>query len=108
MNEGSGSQYDIAASSRSYRWRAYTWTALLTKPSRTTFETSHRSFAAFLCREWNAAHSGPQRLVGLRNVGFWRQSTATGRQDPFLSVLYEYQCDGAGRLIWAAPRSERP
>ena len=95
---------DIAGSSRSYRWRAYSWTALLTKPSRATLATSHRDFADFLCREWNASHEGQERLESLTSVGFWRQTLASRSQNLSPSVLYEYRCGLGGNLVWPAAR----
>ena len=92
--------HDIAGSSRSYRWRAYSWLSLLKPRLRPTMQASHRDFSDFLCREWNASHAGSQRLVGLRSIGFWQETTATGVADPQPVLLYEFQCDGVGRLAW--------
>ena len=93
--------------------KAKTWSSpqssqrTLTKPWRPTFEASHRDFAAFVCREWNASHTGPRRLVELRSIGFWQQIVATGVVDLRPSVLYEYDCDGSGTLLWSEATRHR-
>ncbi len=100
--EQAGPANQATGSSRSYRWRAYTWTALLTRPERPGLEASHRDFAAYLCREWNASHSGPERLVALRSIGHWRHTDATGARALQPTALYAYDCRGVGGLLWAA------
>ena len=98
---------NIPASSRGFRWRLYTWTALLKGPRYPRFAEHQGDFAAFLCREWNASHSGDEALVSLDTLAFLAVTHDAASEYRPPMVIHTHTCADArgprGRVEALAP-----
>lgn len=83
----------IPASSRDFRWRLYTWTALVIDVESPDYLKHHRDFAEYLCWEWNTRHTGERRLTRMRTLVFLADTTPSGSELRPPSVLFEHVCD---------------
>lgn len=88
-----GKPANIPASTRDFRWRLYTWTALITNFDSPDFLKHHHDFASYLCWEWNSRHGGEKRLTQLRTVAFFAATDASGSTLKPPTFLFSHRCD---------------
>jgi hypothetical protein len=87
---------DIPATAPDFRWRLYSWYALLKDAGSLGFAERQERFVRHLCRDWNARHADAERLVRVRTLGLTEPTGAPPGVPPQVALLAALECpDGA-------------
>ena len=96
---------DIPGTFRSFRWRQFLLGSIAHVATNERGLTLHHAFAEYLCREWNAEHSGAERLERLQTVRGYETTYLDHVDPPEYAVLWQHEC-GASRERDAASLSD--
>ena len=97
---------DIPATFRSFRWRQFILGSVAHVASGSREQILHHAFAEYICREWNAEHTGAERLERLDTVRGFETTHLDHVGPPEYAILWQHEC-GAPRERDAAAMSVR-
>ena len=83
---------DIPATFRSFRFRQFILGSVAHVASDSRRRTLHHAFAEYLCQEWNAEHTGAERLASTTTIRGYQTTTLEGVGAPEYAVLWEHEC----------------
>jgi hypothetical protein len=82
----------LSASFPSFRWRLYLAYAMAREPGSRPFELLFGHLGGYLCRRWNAAHAGAERLRAV-DVEYWRERSGGDVERGF---VFRHRCREPG------------